>query len=169
MSLTLISPQAGERHEFLSGSVRHSTHRPHTQTPELPHHRGARPGPPHADQEPDQPLHLTGRCHMLLLLVSCRGHVPCGRARSMVPCLPRCEMDCLPPNLTRYVTSSQSFTSLVFLSFSVSCNAHPTAHTLEKKKKKEGPRMVLWIVNSMTLVPTPMSRACIYFPPASLR
>lgn len=71
VSLTFISPQAGERHEFLSGGVRHSTHRPYTQAPELPHHRGAGPGPPDADQEPDQPLHLTGRCHIPLPSVVC--------------------------------------------------------------------------------------------------
>lgn len=53
-------PQAGEGHELLGGGVRHSAHWPHAQAPQLPHHRGAGLGPPHADQEPDQPLHLAG-------------------------------------------------------------------------------------------------------------
>ena len=141
MNLSLICPQAGERHEFLSGSVRHSTHRPHTQTPELSHHRGAGPRPPHADQEPDQPLYLTGRCHTLLLSVSSRGYDPCGRARSVVPHLSL--FSALPPSTHgRSVTSSES-SHLSGSSFPSPSTVMLTltAHPL-KKTKMEGPRMV---------------------------
>lgn len=121
VSLTLISPQAGERHELLSGGVRHRPHRPYAQAPELPHHRGAGPGPPDADQEPDQPVHLTGRCHALLLSGS-----------SPKLCSSLC--------ITSVYPQVNLFTSQVFLSFCVNCGAHFNSTCT---KKTEDTEMVL--------------------------